>query len=145
MFRLIKDLFILLTDDQRKRFYQLQFLVTIMAFTEVAGVASIAPFMALVGDMEMLNRDNFIAQIYQQSGFSSANDFVFALGVVVILMLTLAATLSMYTTWRQSLFANKVGVEVADRLYSYYLHQDWLFHVRSSSSQLTKQISNEST
>jgi HlyD family secretion protein len=42
------------------------------------------------------------------------------------------------------MFANKVGVELADRLYTHYLKQDWLFHASGSSAQLTKQISNES-
>ena len=49
----------------------------------------------------------------------------------------------MYTTWRLSLFANKVGVEIADSLYSYYLKKDWLFHASGSSAQLTKQIATE--
>ena len=49
----------------------------------------------------------------------------------------------MYTTWRITLFANKVSVEIADRLYTYYLKQDWLFHASGSSAQLTKQIATE--
>ena len=51
----------------------------------------------------------------------------------------------MYTTWRISIFANKVGVEISDRLYTHYLKQDWLFHASGSSAQLTKQIATEST
>ena len=31
------------------------------------------------------------------------------------------------------MFATKVGVEIADRLYSHYLNQDWLFHTTESS------------
>ena len=59
-------------------------------------------------------------------------------------MLFLGTIISMYTTWRLSLFANKVGVEIADSLYSYYLKKDWLFHASGSSAQLTKQIATES-
>jgi HlyD family secretion protein len=51
----------------------------------------------------------------------------------------------MYTTWRISIFANKVGIEISDRLYTHYLKQDWLFHASGSSAQLTKQIATEST
>ena len=41
------------------------------------------------------------------------------------------------------MFANRIGVEIANRLYSYYLKQNLLFHVNSSSAQLTKKIATE--
>ena len=51
----------------------------------------------------------------------------------------------MFTTWRLSIFATKIGTEIADRLYSYYLNREWLFHTSGSSAQLTKKISYETT
>ena len=41
------------------------------------------------------------------------------------------------------MFANKIGTEIADRLYTYYLKQGWLFHASGSSAQLTKKIATE--
>lgn len=143
MIKIIKDLFSVLTPSQRKRFYVLQILVMLMAITQIAGVASIVPFMALVADMNQLNQDTIFAQAYTISGINSEALFVFLLGVGVLVMLLLGTIISMYTTWRLSLFANKVGVEIADSLYSYYLKKDWLFHASGSSAQLTKQIATE--
>ena len=143
MIKIIKDLFSVLTPSQRKRFYVLQILVMLMAITQIAGVASIVPFMALVADMNQLNQDTIFAQAYIISGINSEALFVFLLGVGVLVMLLLGTIISMYTTWRLSLFANKVGVEIADSLYSYYLKRDWLFHASGSSAQLTKQIATE--
>ena len=57
MLSVIKNLFSLLSDKQRKSFYILQFLVILMAFTELLGIASIAPFMALVGDPSLLQKE----------------------------------------------------------------------------------------
>lgn len=143
MLKLIKQLFTLLTSSQRKRFYALQVLVVLMAFAEIIGVASIVPFMALVGDMSLLQQDTFIAQAYQASGITSEIQFVFVLGVAVLVMLFISAIISMFTTWKLSMFATKVGSEVSDRLYTHYLKQGWLFHASGSSAQLTKQIANE--
>lgn len=145
MIKLIKQLFSLLTPSQRKRFYGLQVLVVLMAFAEIIGVASIIPFMALVGDMSLLQQDTIIAQVYQASGISSESQFVFMLGVGVLVMLFISAMISMFTTWRLSMFATKVGTEIADRLYTHYLKQGWLFHASGSSAQFTKQIANETT
>jgi HlyD family secretion protein len=145
MLKLIKQLFSLLTPDQRKRFYGLQVLVILMAFAEILGVASIVPFMALVGDMSLLQQDTMIAEVYQASGTSSQTQFVFLLGVAVLAMLFISAVISMFTTWQLSMFATKVGTEIADRLYTHYLKQGWLFHASGSSAQLTKKIANETT
>ncbi|AFL69149.1 hypothetical protein Sulba_1869 [Sulfurospirillum barnesii SES-3] len=41
MYKLIKELFFLLTFAQRKQFYRLQLLVIFMSFAEIIGVASI--------------------------------------------------------------------------------------------------------
>ncbi len=143
MFKLVKELFSLLTTKQRKQFYALQILVVLMAFAEIVGVASIAPFMALVGDMSLLQGDNLLADVYLASGFASPQAFAFWLGVSVLVLLTLSAAISMFTVWRLSLFASRTGTEIADRLFQHYMQQNWLFHASSSSAELTKKIANE--
>lgn len=139
----IKLLFNLLTTRQRRNFFLLQIFVILMAFMEIIGVASIIPFMTLVGDISMLQEDTFISQIYQNSGISSKSHFIFLLGIFVLIMLFVSAIISMFTIWRLSMFANKIGMEIADRLYIHYLRQNWLFHTSVSSAQLTKKIATE--
>ena len=143
MLSVIKELFSLLSEKQRKHFYILQFLVILMAFTELLGIASIAPFMALVGDMSLLQQEGFYSKLYQLSGISNPIDFLFLAGCLVLLMLTISTIVSMLTTWRLAVYGASVGTELADRLYSYYMEQSWLFHASGSSAQLTKQVSTE--
>tara|TARA_B100001175_G_scaffold316900_1_gene332055 strand:- start:252 stop:2063 length:1812 start_codon:yes stop_codon:yes gene_type:complete len=145
MYITLKHLFSLLTISQRRHFYALQVLAIMMSLTQIVGVASIIPFMALVGDLSQLQQDTTIAYIYRASGLSSESQFIIWLGFSVLIMLFFASFISMYTTWRISIFANKVGVEISDRLYTHYLKQEWLFHASGSSAQLTKQIATEST
>jgi len=143
MLIIIKQLFALLTDEQLKHFYVLQVLVVVMAFTELLGIASIAPFMALVGDMSILESNGVFAQLYQLSGLNDPMDFLFYTGVFVLVMLTFSTLVSMFTIWKLSIFGARIGTELADRLYSYYMQQSWQFHASGSSAQLTKQVSTE--
>ena len=143
MLKSIIKLFNLLTQKQRSKFYALQILIILMAFSEIIGVASIIPFMTLVGDMAQIQKNLIIAQVYKASGISSETNFLFVLGVGVLFMLFISAIISMYTIWRLSMFANKIGAEIADRLYTHYLKQNLLFHVNGSSAQLTKKIATE--
>lgn len=143
MLKIIKQLFTLLSDKQIKQFYLLQVLVVVMAFTEILGIASIAPFMALVGDTSMLEKNNMLTTLYEMSGITDPMDFVFYTGVLVLVALTLSTIVSMYTTWRLALYGANVGIEIADQLYTYYMKEDWQFHASGSSAQLTKQVSTE--
>ena len=143
MFNLIRNLLSLLSPYQRKRFYVLQLLVILMTIVEILGVASIIPFMALVGDMTQLQQDTFFAKFYQMSGINSESQFVFILGICVLIMLFISMIISVFTIWGLSMFAFRIGTEIADRLYAHYLKQDWLFHASGSSAQLTKKIATE--
>ena len=141
MWKLINQLFILLTNNQRRSFYILQLLVVLTALMEIVSIASIIPFMTLVGDMSQLQQDTIIAYFYQNSGISSESQFVFLLGIGVLIMFFVSSLISMFTLWKLFMFANKTGTDIADRLYTHYLKQDWLFHANGSSAQLTKKNS----
>ena len=144
MYSLIKQLFKLLTIDQRRRFYSLQVLVIIMTITELIALGSVIPFMTLVGDSSYLQQDNFINMLYKTSGITSESKFIFITGMGVIFLLFISMLISIITTWKLSMFATNVGAEISSRLYRYYLSQEWMFHVSGSSSELTKKIANES-
>src|SRR5699024_3400066 len=135
--------FSLLTAEQRRRFYRLQILVVLMAFLELVGIASIGPFMALVADMDLINTNPIWHKLYLFSGSQDHMNFLFVMGVGVLIMLAIASVVSIITTWRLSMFSFSVGVQLADRLYRHYLRQSWLFHASGSSAQLTKQIATE--
>lgn len=139
----IHQLYKLLTSQQRKRLLRLQFLVLLMAFAEVVGVAAIGPFMAVVGDTSYLTGDGTLAKVYQFTGITQPSEFLYWLGIVVLVALTLAASISMFTTWRLAIYSNRVGAELGIRLYKHYMHQPWLFHSSGSSSQLTNNIAIE--
>ena len=98
MFKIIKQLFNLLSASQRKKFYLLQVLVILMAFMEIIGVASIIPFMSLVGDMSQLQQDTVYAKLYQASGITSELEFIMILGIGVVIMLFVSGTISIFTT-----------------------------------------------
>ena len=143
MFKIIKQLFNLLSASQRKKFYLLQVLVILMAFMEIIGVASIIPFMSLVGDMSQLQQDTVYAKLYQASGITSELEFIMILGIGVVIMLFVSGTISIFTTWRLSMFGTQMGTELSTRLYTHFIKQNWLFHASVNSAKLTKKIVNE--
>jgi HlyD family secretion protein len=145
MFSQLKELYALITKDQRKKLRRLQSLVVLMAFAEIAGVVSIGPFMALVGDISQLQGEGRLADLYCATGLEDPRDFLFWVGIGVLVVLAVAACISMFTVWRLSMYGAQVGAELGNRLFRHYMHQPWLFHASGSSSQLTNRIAQEST
>jgi ATP-binding cassette, subfamily B, bacterial PglK len=138
------ELFSVLTFEQKKAFFKLQLLVTFTAVFEVLGVASIVPFMALVSDITIIDGNNLLATLYMYSGLDDRREYVFYIGLAVLLLLLVGGAVSIYTVWRLSLFGQKTGVSIGDRLFGYYLLKPWLYHAAGNSAQLTKQIVSES-
>lgn len=143
MFKNIQELYSLLTVKQRKQLIVLQVLVVIMSLLEVVSVVSIGPFMALVSDMGLLEREGIIAYLFKTTSLEKPQDFVLFLGGGVLILLLIASVVSMFTVWRLSMFGSQIGADLGNRLYEYYMYQEWLYHVRISSSTLTNKISQE--
>ena len=68
-------------------FYTLQILVIIMTFAEVASIFSITPFMAIVGDPSILEKEGFLGMLYIRSNLGDPYQFIFYLGLIVLTIL----------------------------------------------------------
>ena len=95
--------------------------------------------------MSLLQQDTTISELYKLSGISPESQFVFLLGIGVLVIFMISSIISMFTLWSLFMFANKTGTDMGNRLYNHYLRQDWLFHANGSSAQLTKKISTETS
>ena len=143
MICLLKKILGLLTVKQKNRYYYLQFLVVIAALSEVVSVLAIGPFMALVGNIELINNNKLVNNVYLYLEFSSEFGFLFFVGFSIFFLLCFSALVSIVTIRRLSMFAAEVGAEFGDTLYSYYLNKNYLYHVGNNSSVLIKQIATE--
>lgn len=132
-----------MTKGQKSRLVLLQLLVIVSAIFEVLAVLSIGPFMTIVGNIDVINSNSYINQLYKLSNASSETEFLFYIGCAVLLLMFCAALTSIITIWKLSVFAASVGSEFGDRLYSYYLNIEYEYYTNINSSDLIKKISTE--
>lgn len=144
MFELIRGLIGCFSERQKKQILTLQVIIVAMSFVEVVGIASIAPFMALVSDISLLKNNETYKFLFEMSGLSNANDFLIVSGVLVLFALCCSAIFSIFSIWISSKYGLGIGVEFSNRLFRLYLNRDWSFHLNNNSSLLTKQIATES-
>ena len=141
---LIQDLYRLLDKRQKKKFLFFQILIVISAIFETLSVLSIAPFMAIVSDFSLIDSSAPLSYLYNFLNFTDKNTFVVFFGIIVLATFFISSILSIYTLWKLSLFGAHFGMGLGDRLYEFYLSSDLKFHIEHNSSDLSKQILEES-
>ena len=139
----IRDLLKLLDKDQLKKIFILQILVIIMAFFELAGVLAIMPFMSLATDITVLEGNGIFAKIFVLLGFENPYSFLIFAAFASLFLISISAIISVFTMWRLILFGMELGASLSTRLYKYYMHQPWLFHVNTNSNQLINKTHDE--
>ena len=138
------DIFsVLIIKQERKKLYLLLFGMLITAFFDILGVASIAPFMAVVIDPSIIHSNQYLTLLYSSFGSKSDQEFIVLLGIVVIVTLIIANTISGLMVWATIRFGQLQGHNLSCRLLSRYLFEPYEFHLNRNSSDLGKNILSE--
>ena len=105
---MIKKLLDLLTPPERKRAGLLLGMILTMALLDMIGVASIMPFMALLANPEIVQTNATLNAVYQAAsqhlGINNTEQFLFALGMLVFVLLVVSLAFKALTTYAQLRF-----------------------------------------
>ena len=142
----IKKLINLLTTTELKKMYLLVFMMIIMALLDIIGVASIVPFMTVLTNPTLIETNSLLNKMFEISvvfGVESNQEFLFALGVFVLLMLTISLAFRAITTYAQVRFVQMRQYSIGKRLVEGYLHQPYSWFLGRNSANLGKNILSE--
>ena len=136
----------LLTPPEHKRAVVLMGMILVMAFLDMLGVASILPFMAVLSNPELVQTNavlNNAFTISRQIGIHTSEQFLFALGVLVFVLLVTSLAFKALTTYLQTRFALMREYSIGKRLVEGYLHQPYSWFLNRHSADLGKSILSE--
>jgi ATP-binding cassette, subfamily B, bacterial PglK len=143
MFSVTKKILSLLTRKERRQLFWLSMAILITALTEVAGIASIMPFMAVVGNPEVVETNQWISWVYQKGEFTSRNNFLIFLGFSVLFIIIVSNTVRAATTWLELKFVNNRNYSLSQRLFSQYLKSPYTFFLNQNTQILGKNLLQE--
>ena len=141
--RLVRQLLSLLSRRERRQVAILLVVMVVQAAFELIGVASIAPFMSVVADPEIVQRNDVLRGLYEAGGFDSPTGFLTALGIGAILLLAISNAVSAGTLWATVRFAWGTHHRLGLRMLKGYLAQPYAFFVQRNSARLSKNILSE--
>ena len=142
----IKKLLFLLTPHERKRAVLLLIMILIMAILDMIGVASILPFMAVLTNPSLIETNlilNNIFQFFSKFGVENSQQFLFALGILVFLILIFSLTFKALTTYFQIRFIQMREYTIGKSFVEGYLRQPYSWFLNHHSAELGKNILSE--
>jgi ATP-binding cassette, subfamily B, bacterial PglK len=128
----------------RRRVFMIFLFTVFMAFMEMIGVASIAPFMAVVSAPDVIHQNEYLNLAFNYFNFNSDNEFLISLGFVVVAILISNNIFSAFMMWLVTNFNRKFAHSLAIKLLDKYLKQPYEFFVNRNSADLSKNILSES-
>lgn len=117
--------------------------MALMALLQVVGIASITPFLALVGNPELIETNSILRWAYVTLGFESERNFMIFTGIAGLVLLLFGNAFTALTTWYMLRFSWGTYHSVSKRLLENYLRRPYVFFLGRNSAELGKNILSE--
>jgi len=116
-----------------------------MAFSTIAGVASIAPFFAVLGDPQLIDQTGFLHWLYIYFRFPARRDFEVALGLGFMAIVFVANLINVAGSFLMARLAWWIGTDLQSVLFGEYLARPYAFHAATHSAVLFKNVIYETS
>ncbi len=139
----LKKLSSLLDSDGRRKVLMVVGLMVVTAFFQTAGVASVMPFLAVLADPGLVERNAILNFVYTQLGFDSVQTYLFFLGIAAFLIFTTGTVLQATSLWVVTRFTQYQQYHLSRRLMADYLRRPYAFFLSRNSGDLAKTVLQE--
>jgi ATP-binding cassette, subfamily B, bacterial PglK len=138
-----KKLFSLLSKEERRQSLALLGMILIMSLLDVLGVASIMPFMAVLGNPELVETNFILSWAYDFFEFTNKQDFFIFLGGVVFVTLVVSLAWKAVTQYKLLSFSFMREHSIGVRMLEGYLNQPYVWFLNRNSAELGKNLLSE--
>ncbi len=139
----VRKILELLTPQERRRGLIVLSMVLLMALIETAGVASVMPFLAVLGNPEVVQTNEQLSSVYDALGFESTRSFLVVLGMASFGIVVVGSLFRLLTHYALLRWANLRRHSVSQRLLAGYLRQPYEFFLGRNTADLSKSILSE--
>ena len=143
MLTTLRKIIDLLSKKERRQFYFLLVMVLVMALLEMIGVASIAPFISVLANPEVVESNRYLAAIYNSFGYADIGSFLFFLGIVVFVALISSIAFKAFATYVLLRFVHTRDYFLSRKLVEGYLRQPYEWFLKRHSAELGKIVLSE--
>ncbi len=140
---IISNIFRLLDRKTKIKYIWLQLFFLVSAIIQIAGVASIAPFIGLISSPDIIQSNETLLSIYSYFEFSNNREFIVAFAVASMLLIVVSNLVTALTIWLTVRFSIHVGSKLQNDLLGNLLDRDFIYHKTYDSSKEIALINQE--
>jgi ABC-type multidrug transport system fused ATPase/permease subunit len=135
--------FLYVLQGKYKSLAFLLFLFLLTSFLEVVGIGMVGPFIALATNPGAIHQNPFLSTFYNRFHFASELQFLFLIGLVVVIIFYVKAFLNFNAQKYIFEFGFGQQGELSYRLMSSYLSAPYTFHLTRNSASVIQNIISE--
>jgi ATP-binding cassette, subfamily B, bacterial PglK len=133
----------LLDRHERRRCLLVLLLILVMGIVEMVGVASILPFLAVLSDPGVIERNNYLRSAYDWFGFDSHKGFLVAMSAGLFGVTLASQATKLVTQYAIIRFSSMRQYTISARLLQGYLAQPYTWFLNHHSADLAKTVLSE--
>ncbi len=119
-------------------------LIILKGIGDVISVATVMPFLSLLGTPELVNTNPVASYFYTMLGFESISGFIFAVGIAIVLVLVAISALRSVTAYALNRWIFMREYSLSRRILFNYMSQPYEFFLNRHTDELKTYILNES-
>lgn len=137
---LVTDIWSVLGPAQKRQVLAAQVISLLMALSTVTGIAAIAPFFAVLGNPQLIDRYRVLHWLYLHGAFPGKRSFVMALGIAFIAAVLLSNLINAIGSMAMTRLASAIGDQLQATLFDEYLSRPYAFHAGTHTAALFNNI-----
>ena len=142
---LLKRLQALLNTKQRRLSYALLGVMVLAGLIDAFGVSSILPFMAVVGNPELIQTNPWLHKMFTALQFESPNTFLVGLGSAALVIMIVSNAVSFASSSAILWFASHLGQSLSTQLLANYVRQPYAYFLEHNSVDLVLHCTDDVT
>lgn len=143
MFNKLKRLWGQLYSSQRLQIVGVVALMILAAGAEIFSIGMLLPFLGVLFNPEMKEKNSLIEFIYQHFQQSNHGQIVWGITLFFVFAVLFAASIRVMLLWSQIRVASRIGADLSESLYRSILTRPYIFHTNTNSSQVIVGVSRK--
>lgn len=139
----IKKILYLFSDREKIQIGLIFLLMLFGAGLETFSVGLIPPFVALLGNPEIIQKQKILNWLYSALRADSSQTFLLWISVIILAIYLLKNAYLAALTYLQYYFLYKKQISLSSRLLQSYLYSPYTFHLQRNSAELVRNITSE--
>ena len=141
--QLFGQLMHILNRKQKRQFILLILGTVVVGVFEVLGVSVIIPFILVMISPEEFMKNQYVQYLTGILGISEYRQVLLLVAIGIILVYLVKELVIIMINYFQCAFRNKLERDLSNVMLEHYLHQDYLFHVNTNSSEIVRSVHSD--